>query len=51
MSTTCEKLKRKLEKKIKNILIIFLFILFDFMFYYLLTLNVVFYKRNKKYLI
>jgi len=34
-------------KKMKIILIIF-FIIFNFMFYYLLTLNIVLYKRNKK---
>jgi len=34
----------------KKILIIF-FIIVDFIFYYLLTLNIVLYKRNKKYLI
>jgi len=38
---------KKLKKNEKKILIIF-FIIFNFVCYYLLTLNIIFYKKLKK---
>jgi len=40
--------KDNAKRILKIFLIIFFFIIFDFMFYYLLTLNIILYKRNKK---
>jgi len=41
--------QKTVEGTIKNILIMFLFfIIFNFVIYHLLTLNIVRYKRNKK---
>jgi len=48
MNTIHEKLKKQWKEKIKIILTIFFFIKFNFILYYLLTLNFAFYKRNKK---
>jgi len=48
MSITREKTQKIMWRKIKIILTIFFFIIFNFILYYLLILNVVFYKRNKK---
>jgi len=48
MNTIPEKLKKQWKEKIKIILTIFFFIKFNFILYYLLTLNFAFYKRNKK---
>jgi len=51
MSTTREKTQKVMWRKIKIILTIFFFIIFNFILHYLLILNIIFYKRNKKYLI
>jgi len=51
MSTTHEKTQKTMWRKIKIILTNFFFIIFNFILYYLLTLNIILYKRNKKYLI
>jgi len=46
---SCWKLKNTMKKKIKSILInIFILITFNFMFYYLLTLNIMSYRINRK---
>jgi len=46
MSTTREKTQKTIWKKIKIILTIFF--IFNFILYYLLKLNDVLYKKNKK---